>query len=191
MTDDERSAIRAYTGRKYLPVNKQLREGNVSEDSQNYIDTLDEIFRKTPTTPSVIVHRGVDSDTGFADHLGADVDSPESMHALVGKTFREAGYMSTSVGSQASFNGDIHLMIRVPEGHQALNLMPMSSTGNREREILLRRNTHYVVHAAYQQGDTWHVEAEIVPDNWTPPAGWTPDPRGDAEFRRDRTSVTS
>jgi hypothetical protein len=31
--------------------------------------------------------------------------------------------------------------------------------------------------------DRWFVEAEIVPQGWTPPADWQPDPLGDAADR--------
>ncbi len=182
MTAGERTTLRAYSGRKYGPINRQLRAGKVTDEQiQGYIDTLDGLFDRTSPHPAVVAHRGVDSFDGFAEFLGADVDDPESMHNLVGKSFREAGYMSTSVGRQTQFAGDIQLMIRVPEDYPALNMMAESATGAREREVILRRNAHYVVHAAYKRGDYWHIEAEIVPDDWTPPPGWAPNPYGDGD----------
>ncbi|MCP2169191.1 hypothetical protein LX83_006075 [Goodfellowiella coeruleoviolacea] len=76
-------------------------------------------------------------------------------------------------------------MFRVPEGYQAMNAMHISQYGTSEREFLIRRNSRYVVHAVYQhavpgQGDRWFIEAEIVPDSWSPGPDWTPDPYGDA-----------
>ncbi|MFJ2029437.1 phage minor capsid protein [Streptosporangium sp. NPDC087985] len=183
LTEAEQDALRAYTGSDYEMVNKGLR-GNLPTtpgDLANYeriVKGCDTAFAKSKLPEDVILHRGVGEN--FAKFLGASARRPDSMHALVGKDFPEDGYMSTSAGRNAAFQGEIYLMIKAPRGTQALNLMRLSQYGEEEREILLDRGMRYVVHAAYHKDDRWFMELEIVPQNWTKPADWKPDPYGDA-----------
>ncbi|MEV4461480.1 phage minor capsid protein [Microbispora sp. NPDC049633] len=190
LTDAERQAVRDYTGPRYQMVNNGLR-GNLPSDPrqrahyEQILQGSDAAFRKARAPQAFIAHRGVGS--RYAQSLGADVRRPETMKALVGRVFSEPGFMSTSVGANAAFAGDVYLMIRVPDGYGAMNVMPISRFGEDEREILIRRNSRYVVHAVYKgrderymEDDVWFMELELVPDDWEKPAGWTPDPYGDA-----------
>jgi hypothetical protein len=192
LTDAEREALKTYTGSSYSMVNRGLR-GDLPPDGlqaryEQIIRDLDSAFAKSRLPDPVVVHRGLGKT--FAEHLGADVDKPETMEALVGKVFTEQGFMSSSVGRNATFNGKVYLMIRVPRGYEAVNVMPISVFDDEEREVVVRRDARYVVHAAYKVGPAWHVEVEIVPDGWTRPAGWTPDAYGDGnEGYRDGTPI--
>ncbi|MFF4412128.1 phage minor capsid protein [Streptosporangium sp. NPDC001559] len=183
LTDAEKKALRGYTGADYMLVNHGLRGGNIVSTQRAKYDQLladlDAAFAKSKLPESVVVHRGLGSD--FARFLGASVKKPETMEALVGKVFPEHGYMSTSVGWNPAFDGDVYLMLRVPKGHEVMNVMPISEYGTEEREVILRRGTHYVVHAVYKVGKSWHIEVEVVPDDWTPGPDWKPDPYGDAD----------
>ncbi|WP_113699174.1 phage minor capsid protein [Nonomuraea lactucae] len=190
LTDAERQALRAYTGPEYMLVNDGLRgklpdHQSIRDRFHQLLGGLDAAFRKAKAPESFIVHRGVGAQ--YAGFLGADVDRPETMKDLVGRTFPELGFMSTSVGARARFTGDVYLMIRVPKDHAAMNVMPVSGFGEDEREVLIRRNSRYVVHAVYKRydgrakRDAWFMELEIVPDDWEKPAGWAPDPYGDAD----------
>ncbi|MFI7532590.1 phage minor capsid protein [Streptosporangium sp. NPDC049376] len=181
LTEAERKAVFRYTEEAYMMVNGGLRGQPVPHrDRYNQLlEGLDSAFKKTKLPEAVVLHRGVGK--RFADFLGANVEDADSMAALVGKTFVEAGFMSTSVGESAALPGQIYMMIRAPKGYGALNVMGTSEADEDEREILLRRGAHYVVHAAYQKKGVWFVEVEIVPDGWSRPDGWTPTPFGDAD----------
>jgi hypothetical protein len=184
LTDDEKKAVRQYTldhVNEY--VNGGLRGDPVpAYERDNYnkvVKDLDSALSKSSLPESIIVHRGVGD--GYIAHLGADPGKPETMEALVGRDFKEQAFMSTSVGATAAFDDEpVQLMMRVPKGHKAMNIMPLSREGEDEREVLLARNSRYVIHAAYKHGDTWHIEAEVVPADWKKPAGWAPNPYGDA-----------
>jgi hypothetical protein len=193
LTDAERQALRSYTGPEYRLINDGLRgdlpdHQSIRNRYEQLLGDLDAAFHKAGAPEAFIVHRGVGSK--YAEFLGADVDRPDTMKDLVGRVFPELGFMSTSVGARAAFNGDIYLMIRVPAGHGAINVMPISSFGEDEREVLIRRNSRYVVHAVYRRHDShsgrdaWFMELEIVPDDWEKPTGWMPDPYGDADDGR-------
>ncbi|GAA0969800.1 hypothetical protein GCM10009555_017580 [Acrocarpospora macrocephala] len=185
LTPDEIDAVKKYTGQNYEVLNKGLR-GHPPTDSMrrawydNIIANMDAAFSKAELPESVIVHRAVTD--AYAEFLGADVDKPETMKALVGRDFPEHGFMSTSIGKNSDFSGHV-LMIRLPKGHKALNVMSISDYGTDEREILLGRGTRYVVHGVYQgtrEGyKVWGMELEVVPDDWVKPADWAPDPYGD------------
>ncbi|MFI6814439.1 phage minor capsid protein [Nonomuraea sp. NPDC050328] len=185
LTEDELEALKSYTASSSL-INSGLR-GNLIPELQDRYDkqlaSLDSAFTKAKAPESIIVHRGVGAP--FAKFLGADVTKPETMQGLVGQVFPELGFMSTSVGARAAFSGDVYLVIRVPKGHSAMNVMPISAFEEDEREILVRRNSRYVVHAVYEgydrtRGrDAWFMELEIVPDDWQKPDGWMPAALGD------------
>lgn len=186
MTKYQRDALVAYTGSSYSFINNGLRKWQLPQGPtqqlrfDRFVEHLDALFAKTSLAEALIVHRG----TGASAAKGhnANVSDAASMQAMVGKVFTEPGYISTSVGARAAFSGDIYWMFRLPQGYQAINAMHNSKFGTSEREVLVRRDARYVVHAVYQKpgSRTWYVEAEMVPDDWEPDADWTPDPYGDA-----------
>ncbi|GGO63182.1 phage minor capsid protein [Nonomuraea cavernae] len=181
---DELQAIRKYTGFSYSPMNRALRgpAGTGSPETRQLIDDLDKAMTRQSVPEPVIVHRGVKSD--FTKANGVDLGSQEEMEGLVGRVLRDKAYMSTSVGRNAAFSDNpIALAVRVPAGHNALNVDGLTVNPG-ERELILRRNTTYIVHAVYKVNNKWFVEVEVVPDDWFdngPPADWRPDPLGDVD----------
>ncbi|MFE3449634.1 phage minor capsid protein [Nonomuraea sp. NPDC059194] len=178
---EQREAIVDYTGFDYTLINNGLRGEKLTAAERMRFDRLvsniDAAFNSSRAPEPVLVHRGTDS--GYSRNgLGVDIFQPEQMYALVGKTFKEAGFWSTSVGKGERDGNQIQLMIRVPAGYPMLDVMPISKYGEDELEVLLQRGAHYVVHAVYKQLDNWVLEVEIVSDGWTPPPGWKPDPYG-------------
>lgn len=185
---EELRAIRAYTGFSYAPMNTALRgpAGSGRPETRQLINDLDKAMRRQTVPEPVIVHRGVDS--GFTRANGVDIGSPEEMEGMVGRVLRDKAYMSTSVGRKAAFSSNpIALAIRVPVGHNALNLDGLTVNPG-ERELLLRRDTTYIVHSVYKSKGIWFVEVEVVPDDWLengPPADWRPDPLNDVDTGYD------
>ena len=182
LTPDERRAVTAYTGSDYSLVNDALRGWKDPYNPTYYnklLADLDSAFAKASLPESIIIHRGVGA--GVAKSLGADFSDPASMQALVGKVFTEKGFTSASIGRKAAFNGQIYWMFRVPQGYSAMNVMPVSNYGTKEREIVVNRNARYIIHDVYRQGSAWYIEAEfIADDSWMPGPDWTADPYGDA-----------
>lgn len=190
LTKEERSGLRSYTGETYQLINNGLRGDlpRTKRDKERYetiVARCDSAFAKASTPEAMVVHRQVAED--FAKFIGANIDLPETMADLVGKDFVEKGYVSTSVGQSSPFPGAIHFMMRVPQGYKAMNVMPISQMDTSEREVLINRGSRYIVHAAYKVGYKWHIEAELVPEDWQKPADWKPDPYNDADegYSRD------
>src|SRR5262249_37868337 len=112
----------------------------------------------------VIVHRG----TTWIEFAGPDgmrgYDMPDP-YLLKGTVQTQHGYMSTSVGNKSAFSGKpVQMVVRVPAGHKAAWVMPVSNIPN-EYELLLSRSTNTFVHDVYQQSNgQWVVEVEVIPE---------------------------
>ncbi len=201
LTVRQELAVRNYTYGGDALVNQGLRGGSVSDPAhfRALLDGLDGAIAASPAPEPVVLHRGVNRD--YLARLGvSDPDDPQSVQGLVGRTFSDGNYLSTSIGSTAAVEREVFMALRVPKGHPALNVMPFSSFGDEEREVLLPRGTRFVIHAAYERdvalwGDpaarSWFIEAEIVPADWEPDGTWTPSPLGDVDagYRSDPGDV--
>ncbi len=178
---DEYDAIHRYTDDDYERMNDALRDGGGSDQTLRLIERLDRAMTRQRVPEAVIVHRGVDSRYTAAN--GVNMDSPDEMYGLIGRVLRDKAYMSTSAGSRAAFSGmPVLLMLRVPSGHGAINVEGLTAHPG-ERELLLRRDTTYIVHSVYKVKGKWFIEAEVVPDEWfgdAPLDDWEPDAFGDA-----------
>lgn len=168
LTEDEKGAISRYTGRAYGMVNSGLRGQPPAHPKQRalYDETvrdLDSALKKSKLPEAVVVHRDVGD--AYIQALGADIEDPAEMKALVGKSFRERGYLSTSVGSgTTNMRGSVDLAITVPKGYPALNVMQMSGFAADERELLLARGASYVVRDVRKgKRGRWTMEIEILP----------------------------
>ncbi|KOX11979.1 ADP-ribosyltransferase [Nocardiopsis sp. NRRL B-16309] len=187
LTDTEASAVRDLTGgRSDATVNDVLRGGTgPGSRARETADTLDSVIdRSALPDPLVLHHR---ADPGFAERLGVSPTDPDSMLGLVGRTYTDPGYTTTTTGERPlDHRHPIDVVIRVPEGYPALNTSDTSSgtlTGDGV-DVLLRRGTTFVVHDVRPVHDElygnehWLLEAEVVPDGWSPPADWRSAPRG-------------
>ncbi|MBF8186329.1 hypothetical protein ITP53_11325 [Nonomuraea sp. K274] len=174
---EEYDAIKTYSSNAYDRINTALRNPPPTGSTKDLIDLIDAGMQQTHVPEAVIVHRGVGGP--YKHTLGVEPNDEAGMRALVGQVRKESGYLSTSVGERAAFSGLYYLMLRVPAGHEAVNMIPLSHYPH-ERELMLRRDTEYVIHDVYRRDGAWYIEAEVVPDGWTPGPDWTPDPYGDA-----------
>ncbi|MBM0201899.1 hypothetical protein JNW90_01350 [Micromonospora sp. STR1s_5] len=186
LTEDEEFAIKSYTGAGYQSINGELRTpGSGTPLSKQNVKHLRSAFKKAAAPEDMIVFRG--SPPAILNGLGGNLGDPDSMKALVGKTFTSPTFHSTSVGRQAAFNfTEVQWMIRIPKGHPAMYVnRPELSSHDGEREVILNEDTHRVIHGVYRNPvDStdlkWYVEVEVVPKDWKPGPNWKPQPIGDA-----------
>lgn len=180
-TSPQGTALNSYTGSSYSSWNAALRGVRSDElpsgTYKNKTKTLDDAM--TPMPEDVIVHRG----TTWHEFLSlGDLMPPPPPHSLIGKTYQNDGYASTSVGTIAAFkHKPVQLEILVPKGHKAVNAMKVSQFGDTEREVLMSRGTRYFVHDVYEHrnghGGEWRVVVEIVGEGEDSTL-WTPIPDG-------------
>ena len=165
-------AAKLYSGSSYSAWNTALR-GHKDVNSlpagtyKTKTKNLDDAMGKIPQ--DLVVHRGTS-----LEEFGLGRLPPPPPTDLVGKTYVNHAYTSTSVGTKAAFGGQVKLEIMLREGSEALNVMPVSREGTAEREILLARGTQFFVHSVVQEpGGGWRIRVETVPKGedaslWTP-----------------------
>jgi hypothetical protein len=166
LPDDQRQAVHDYTREpdplnpdpdliSYQEINAALRGSDPIDPAvQNRIDLIDEALAGNPLTESVVISRG----TGLG-HLGID---PTDM---VGRTFSEQSYLSTSLGGPAAGFADKQaiLHMEVPAGTPALWVENVPSAFPGERELLLGRGMEYRVDRVVFEGGQWHVYGAYLP----------------------------
>lgn len=168
------NALQFYSGSAYGPWNEALR--TLARDGAplkggtygNRTATIDAAMKPIPE--DVVLHRG----TTWEEFNEGKLMPPPSPTDMVGKTYTNHAYASSSVGESAAFDGKpVQIEIMAPKGTRAVNVMQASRYGEREREVLLARGTRYFVHSVMQGGNKWRVKVEVVLEGedssvWTP-----------------------
>jgi ADP-ribosyltransferase exoenzyme len=156
---DQRRALYDYTTNpphypSYEEINGYLREQNPgSPQVQATINRIDQALAGRPVPEDVVISRG----TGLG-HIGM---SPQDM---VGQTFTERAYVSTSLGDPAAAfeNKEAVLHMRVPAGTPAIWVENVGHYGAGERELLLGRGLEYRVDRVVFDGSQWHLYGEYL-----------------------------
>ncbi|MFB6711805.1 ADP-ribosyltransferase [Streptomyces sp. NPDC056358] len=122
------------------------------------IAEMDRVMSTRPVPDDIMVVRG----TGLG-HL--KLDSPLDM---LGKTYPDKGYTSTSLGNHpvsgfADKEAILHL--RVPKGTPALWLEKVSKFDVSERELLLARGSEFKVTRVFMENGQVQVYGEVLPPN--------------------------
>lgn len=147
LTDDERYAVRAYTGSSYSQMNKDLRMGNYLNSSKKVlIDDCTSALSKTKIADDVLVYRGMGSQKSVARLFGiteAELADPNVIPSLIGKTVTEKGFMSTAITPGRAWSG-AKLEVYLPKGANAMFVDPISQYSG-ELELLVQRNSTFVV----------------------------------------------
>jgi len=143
-TESQRVALVAYTGFDYEGINGGLRSGNESAEGRAAVAQIREGMRSIPE--DIVVHRGVDARTfGYS---GAQIP-PGDGASLVGRTFNDPGFSSTSVDTP--LDGWVKMRVTVPAGTRGAYVESITATQN-EHEMLLDRGTHFrITHVEYDE----------------------------------------
>lgn len=157
-TVTERAGLRHYTGGNYRPMNNYLRGKSSSIESVDLKAVRNAQKGMRPSTRPILVHRG----TGFSQFGGTHVDS-----SIVGKVFRDEGFMSTSVGGSAAFGGAVLLEIECPTGTPMAFVEGITKHPG-ENEMLLAAGTTYRVVSVTQASNTYggsftKVRVRVIP----------------------------
>ena len=162
ITAEESLAIASYTGDAYSGINGLLR-GQMTKkmvDAWNetetrpietYIKDMDSALASFELKDPIIVYRTCDQNVA------------NSLMAAVGNTFRDDGYVSTSVISEKVASGNIVMQITVPAGkNHGAWINPLSGAADEEYEFLLPRGSEFRVNKTYQRGDDTVFEMDFV-----------------------------
>lgn len=149
LTPTQYSNMQRYTGSFYRQVNNGLRTGAPSDTIAEAADAISSGMRPLPH--DVTLRRGVGIDT-----------FPGGVIPEVGSSFVDRGFMSTSFGEQAAFSREVNMIIEAPAGTKARPLHQLSSFRS-ENEILLDRNTKFVITGTQRVGSRTDVYMRAVP----------------------------
>jgi len=123
------------------------------------IKNISNAISKSKLPDNVVVHRGL-GEKGFQNWLGINPYKldPEEMNklkkSLVNSEVVEKGFMSTTAFSEVrpAFRGGVELELHLPKGTEALYVAPYSTWGKTEAEVLLQKNSKFVVDEVISNG---------------------------------------
>ena len=145
-------AITRYTGSEYHNINDSLRGLDVATpDNAETIRTMKTVLDNSSLSSDMTLYRGTTTDAlGNLKNL-----SPEE---LIGKSFVEDGFMSTTTNSMVSnaFSGDMHITIEAVKGAHALDVSAISNFPG-EAEILFKSGQEMLITAAERINGVLHI----------------------------------
>lgn len=160
-SQEEYKALNEYTGSIYSEINDYLRfDKNVSKHVKDLVKDLDSAMERDTLDRDLLLLRGADISI-FSEDVQENIwDNPKM---LVGTTFHDKGFMSTSISATNGFykNG-VLFHIKAPKGTKGAFVQPLSEFAS-EYEYLLPRDTTLKITDSYLKGYTLILTAEVVP----------------------------
>lgn len=170
ITASEKTEVQGYTGSGYVPINGVLRETSnpTPEAKLVYLAEATQIssaISKFELNDNITVFRGVDLDAFGL--VGGDklfsAETEKGMKALVGTTFVDKGFMSTSAVKSSAFNSkDVKMSINVPKGKGRGAWVKPLSTYYYEDEFLLQKGSGLKITKVEKVGGHWEIQADLV-----------------------------
>ncbi|MFJ9149884.1 putative T7SS-secreted protein [Streptomyces sp. NPDC102270] len=158
LPNDVKETVKSYTETGHLRVNGFLRGEKYYDTPEVHqqIEHLDKALAGNPLPEDVVVDRSTNLEH-FFEKMGEH--DPLTM---VGKTFTDDGYMSTSLGGAVSESRASVLHLRVPAETPGLWVEKVGAYGAGERELLLGRGSEYTITKAFQDANgKWQIYGEI------------------------------
>lgn len=145
LTPKHIEALNRYTGRDYLPLNQLLRgQANLPDyavaELNELRDTLDRALARTVLQEDVVTYRGISTSAGTRDLVDA-----LTFGNAEGMEIEDPAFMSTTLNPEFHAGGQMRLVLTVPKGTHAAALKNVSQVATGENELLLARNTKYVI----------------------------------------------
>ena len=153
LTEDEREALKDYTGASYSGVNNYLRGDNRFDtaDIRRIVDGVHSSLQKASLPSELEVFRGSDVDglvgmiPGFSHRLSW-MEKGENLDSLVGTELVSKSFMSTSMDSPLKqYVRGVKYHISLPEGSKASYLGAVSIQGNEEKEVLIDKDSRFIL----------------------------------------------
>lgn len=131
LSEEERCAVRAYTGSAYENINGVLRGkiASFAPGNEERAFQLHQALSRARLPQECVVYRGAS-----AEALGAYKDLADQ--ELIGKRIYDDGFMSTSLNKEDSFGGEVKLCITAPKGSNGAYVGYAGSYGHQESEVL-------------------------------------------------------
>lgn len=148
LSENEKKALSDYTREVppyYKNINGVLRgkENNFENGNEEKNELLHKALSNASLPNNITVYRGGSS--SVLGHLSTVADSE-----LIGKTFLDKGYVSTSMSPNTAFGGDVLMVISVPMGTHAACIEELSAAGSYEQELLIDRGQLFSISGVHR-----------------------------------------
>ncbi len=156
LNDVQLEALKTYTGANYININKSLRGiGKLTPDNELTVNAMKSALNNARLPENMTLYRGTSKET-----LGKLQKLP--INKLVGKTFVEKGFMSTSIyrGVADSFLGNMEITIKAAKGAKALNISSISQLPH-ESEILFNVGQEMLITFAEEKKGILYIIVEL------------------------------
>lgn len=163
--EHEREALRNYSSKSYTEVNGRLRRGkgelDVGDPYGQQVWDMDQYMKRSTIKADTTVSRKVGS---WMFGEGTDLTK------LKGKTFRDHGYVSTTLLTTGPKDGesrrwkamDVTMSIRVPKGTRAAYMEDLTAVKG-QYELLLARGTNFrFVDVKRGRDGKWLMVMEVI-----------------------------
>ncbi|WP_240909044.1 ADP-ribosyltransferase [Bacillus paralicheniformis] len=149
LTENEKNAIKQYTGNDYTRINNYLRglSDSLEGVELDVIDNIKNGLKKANVPHDIQVYRGTDL-RPIQDLYKIDDEGNIIAESLVGKIFKDDGFVSTAMVKESSFDHmNVSWEINIPKGAHAAYLGKISHFPN-EAELLLSSGQQMVIKSA-------------------------------------------
>ena len=156
LNDVQLEALKTYTGANYININKSLRGiAKLTPDNELTVNAMKSALNNARLPENMTLYRGTSKET-----LGKLQKLP--INKLVGKTFVEKGFMSTSIyrGVADSFLGNMEITIKAAKGAKALNISSISQLPH-ESEILFNVGQKMLITFAEEKKGILYIIVEL------------------------------
>ncbi|MCY7061772.1 T7SS effector LXG polymorphic toxin [Streptococcus oralis] len=144
-TNAEAEGLRVYTSNDYTYINNYLRgfSDDLGPVSTSTISDIDSALSKMELPADLTLYRGTSS-APFMNIVDKNYNGTLDWNSLVGKTFEDRAFVSTSVESKTAFGGGVRWEINAPKGSKGGMVNTFSMFPN-ENELLLPRNSKFLI----------------------------------------------
>ncbi|WP_227005474.1 ADP-ribosyltransferase [Bacillus paralicheniformis] len=149
LTEKEKNAIKQYTGNDYTRINNYLRglSDSLEGVELDVIDNIKNGLKKANVPHDIQVYRGTDL-RPIQDLYKIDDEGNIIAESLVGKIFKDDGFVSTAMVKESSFDHmNVSWEINIPKGAHAAYLGKISHFPN-EAELLLNSGQQMIIKSA-------------------------------------------
>jgi len=147
-SDAEEKAISDYTGSSYKAWNNSLRHDPHFAATDMRTKRLDQYLARATIPEDVTLYRKIGGE--FAQHLFSVL--------FEGAKYSDKGYSSTSTHEEV-WHGEVKMIIDVKKGAKGASVKAISAHG-KENEVLLARDTRYIVNKIDHATKTLHVSID-------------------------------
>ena len=144
-TNAEAEGVRIYTSNDYTYINNYLRgfSDDLGHISTSTISDIDSALSKMELPADLTLYRGTNS-APFMNMVDKNFNGTLDWNSLVGKTFEDRAFVSTSVERETAFKGEVRWEINAPKGSKGGMVNTFSMFPN-ENELLLPRNSKFLI----------------------------------------------